>query len=87
MTRIEKREKLQAIYAKALGVMLENLGVDKDQVYAACSALTTVSRELGTVEHTMRMLNELEVEAVVEGSVDSIGWAELLKAGEAQADA
>ena len=58
LTRGEKRNKLFAIYDKALKTINDNLGVDKDNVYGGCTALTTVSRELMVLEKIMALNGE-----------------------------
>ncbi len=75
MTRREKLAKWEAIYAKCMDVIDKNLGIDKDSVYAACTAITTASREIVTVENVMRNLGELEVESTK--TADCIGWGTL----------
>jgi hypothetical protein len=60
LTRAEKKEKLELIYSKAVRLIFEKLGTDKDTVYAACQALQTASRELNVVEKIMRITGELE---------------------------
>ena len=58
LTRKEKLKKLSAIYDKALDTIHGGLGVSKDDVYAGCQALQTVSRELQTLERVMQVLGE-----------------------------
>lgn len=62
MTRKDKLAKLVKIYAKALGVIDDNLGVDKDHVYAGCHTIQTMSREIQTTERVMQLMGELESE-------------------------
>jgi hypothetical protein len=86
MTRHEKLEKWEGIYGKAMQVIESNLGVDKDSVYAACTAITTASRELQTVERVMRTLGEFDTEAAK--TTDTIGWGTLaVEQGDSSADA
>jgi hypothetical protein len=72
LTRAEKKEKLELIYSKAVRLIFEKLGTDKDTVYAACQALQTASRELNVVEKIMRITGELEPEDTKEEN--TIGW-------------
>ncbi len=58
LSREEKLEKLNSIYAKSLDTIDRNLGKDKEQVYAGCQALQTVSREMVVLERVMSMLGE-----------------------------
>jgi hypothetical protein len=60
LTRPEKLQKLERIYSKALDIIFNQLGIDKDSVYAACQSVQTVSREINQLEKIMRMLGELE---------------------------
>lgn len=49
LSREEKIQKLEGIYAQALGVLEKYLGKQETHVYAACRALESASRELGIV--------------------------------------
>jgi hypothetical protein len=60
LTRPEKRAKLERIYSKSLDIIFEQLGIDKDSVYAACQALQTAGRELKALEFVMKMVGELD---------------------------
>lgn len=70
MTRAEKLAKWEKIYEKCMNVIEKNVGVDKDAVYAACTAITTASREVQIVERVMRTLGEIGAEE----STVVLGW-------------
>jgi hypothetical protein len=85
MTRQDKLTKWEKIYSKAMGVIKDNLGIDKDAVYAACHAIQTGSREIGIIERIMRLNGEL-VDERTSNTGDSIGWGDISGQG-SEADA
>lgn len=87
LTRSEKLEKWEKIYSQAMEVIKENLGIDKDSVYAACHAIQTGSREIGIIERIMRLNGELTDEGGRMDTGDTIGWGDVSEYSEAEADA
>jgi len=85
LAREEKLEKLELIYSKAISVMFDALGNDKDSVYAAAQAIQTASREIGMIERVIS-LNQ-EVEAPVDTIGGTIGWGSLAGSEQSQPDA
>lgn len=81
MTRREKIERWEKIYAQALDVIEKYLGTDDRQLYAACHVIQNASREIKVIGDVMFALGELDIQK--RANFDTIGWGDISDSDEA----